>query len=37
MEGRIELMTAWLREAWRRSWPYVAIAAGALLIWWLRH
>lgn len=37
MEGRVELVAAWLREAWRVSWPYAAIAAVALLIWWLKH
>lgn len=36
MEGRIELMAALLREAWRLSWPYAAIATVALLIWLLK-
>lgn len=36
MEGLSSVVTAWLREAWRRSWPYALILAVMLLIWMVR-
>lgn len=35
-ENLESVAAAWLREAWRRSWPYAVILAVMLLIWLVR-
>lgn len=37
MEGLPDVFAAWLREAWRRSWPYALILIVMLLIWLVRR